>query len=128
MPDLAAFDYAILRVVPRVERQEFVNAGVVMFCLERRFLCARTQMDAQRVLALWPSVDLALIRSHLQTIEQICAGDAAGGPIGRLSQRERFHWLVAPRSTVIQVSDVHSGLTADPESTLDRLMVELVQV
>ncbi len=117
----ASFDYAILRVVPRVERQEFINAGVVVFCLEKRYLEARIHLDTERLRALWPEIDIDLVREHLAAIPRICAGDPAGGPIAKLSQRERFHWLTAPRSTIIQPSPVHTGVCDDTTEVLDRL-------
>lgn len=121
MPVPSSFDYAVVRVVPRVERGEFINAGVIVFCLEHRFLTARVQIDEARLKALWPRVDIELVRQHLEAIPRICAGDAAAGPIARLSQRERFHWLVSPRSTIIQMSPVHSGLCAAPEAAVEQL-------
>jgi hypothetical protein len=117
----ASFDYAIVRVVPRVERQEFINAGVIAFCLEKKFLAARIRLDEQRLNALWPDADVALIREHLTAIERIAAGDAAAGPIAALSLRERFHWLVSARSTIIQTSPVHSGLCDGTDAILDQL-------
>jgi hypothetical protein len=117
----ASFDYAILRVVPRVERQEFVNAGVVVFCLEKRYLAARIHLDRDRLKALWPEVDLELIGKHLEAVARICEGDPAAGPIAQLSQRERFHWLVSPRSTIIQPSPVHTGVCDATDGMLDRL-------
>ena len=128
MPTLSSFDYAILRVVPRVERQELINAGVILFCLERDFLQARVELDEARLRALWPATDVELVRQHLEAIPRICAGSLDAGPIARLSQRERFHWLVSPRSTMIQVSPVHSGLCEQPERTLDELFQRMVQV
>ena len=128
MPTLSSFDYAILRVVPRVERQEHINAGVILFCLERGFLQARVELDEARLRALWPATDVELVRQHLEAIPRICAGSPDAGPIARLSQRERFHWLVSPRSTMIQVSPVHSGLCEQPERTLDELFQRMVQV
>lgn len=128
MPTLSSFDYAILRVVPRVERQELINAGVILFCLERDFLQARVELDEARLRALWPATDVELVRQHLEAIPRICAGSPDAGPIARLSQRERFHWLVSPRSTMIQVSPVHSGLCEQPESTLDELFRRMVMV
>ena len=110
MPAPSSFDYAVVRVVPRVERGEFINAGVILFCLERDFLAARVEVDEARLRALWPEIDLELVRQHLEAIPRICAGSPDGGPIARLSLRERFHWLVAPRSTMLQVSPVHAGL------------------
>ena len=126
MPEANSFDYAIIRVVPRVEREEFVNAGVIVLCLERDFLDALERLDRARVLALFPDADLALIEDHLLAIPRVCAGTPDSGPIGRLSLRERFPWLVAPRSTVIQVSAVHSGLCDEPRDELERLMAALV--
>jgi hypothetical protein len=127
VPAQSSFDYAILRVVPRVEREEFVNAGVILFCLERDYLAARVALDEERVRALFPAADLAAIREHLQAVPRICAGGEGSGPIGELSRRERFHWLVAPRSTVIQVSPVHAGLCEDPERALERLLDRMVR-
>ena len=123
-----SFDYAAIRVVPRVERQEFINAGVVVFCLEKRYLAARVHLDEQRLRALWPDIDVDLVREHLDAISRICAGDPAAGPIAGLSQRERFHWLIAPRSTIIQPSPVHTGLCDGTEDLLDRLTKQLVDL
>jgi hypothetical protein len=117
----ASFDYTVIRVVPRVERQEFINAGVVVFCLEKRYLAARIHLDEQRLRALWPEVDVEVVRAHLDAIPLICAGDACGGPIAKLSQRERFHWLSAPRSTIIQPSPVHTGICDETGGVLERL-------
>ena len=128
MPTLSSFDYAILRVVPRVEREEHINAGVLLYCRERDFLQARIELDEARLRALWPGTDVELVRQHLGAIPRICAGEPGAGPVARLSQRERFHWLVAPRSTMIQVSPVHSGLCEQPERTLDDLFRRMVQV
>src|SRR5215469_1360373 len=100
MPARATFDYAVLRVVPRVERQEFINAAVVLFCFEKHYLDARIHFDAERLKALWPELDISLVRQHLEAIPRICSGDPDAGPVACLSQRERFHWLVAPRSTL----------------------------
>ncbi len=128
MPALSSFDYAVIRVVPRVEREELVNAGVILFCLERDFLQARVEVDEPRLRALWPETDVELVRQHLEAIPKICAGSPEGGPIARLSLRERFHWLVAPRSTIIQVSPVHTGLCDSPERALDELFEQMVRV
>jgi Protein of unknown function (DUF3037) len=125
---LNSFDYAVIRVVPRVERQEFLNAGVVLFCLQRRFLQARVQAQEERWRTLWPHLDLEAVRLHLEAFVKVCRGDLDAGPIAHLSQRERFHWTVAPRSTVIQVSPVHSGLCDDPETALEQLFQKLVEV
>jgi len=126
VPAPHSFDYAVLRIVPRVDREEFVNAGVILFCSERNYLDARVHLDRDRVTALFPDVDLGVIEEHLLAVTRVGAGGDGGGPIGRLSPRERFHWLVAPRSTMLQVSAVHSGLTDDPDATLGKLMRELV--
>jgi len=128
VPAPATFDYAILRVVPRVERQEFINAGVVVFCLEKRYLDARIHLDTARLQALWPEADADLVREHLQAIPRICAGDPAAGPIARLSQRERFHWLTSPRSTILQPSPVHTGVCDTTEGILDRLATQFLAV
>jgi hypothetical protein len=117
----ASFDYAILRVVPRVERQEFINAGVVAFCLEKRFLGARILLNEQRLHALWPDADVDLAREHLEAVRRICEGDADAGPIAKLSLRERFHWIISPRSTIIQPSPVHTGVCDGTDELLDRL-------
>lgn len=127
MPVPSSFDYAVVRVVPRVERGEFINAGVVVFCLERRFLEARVVVDEARLKALWPEIDVELVRRHLEAIPKIAAGDVSAGPIARLSQRERFHWLVSPRSTIIQVSPVHTGLCdEEPEGMIEELSRRLL--
>ena len=99
-----SFEYAVIRVVPRVERQEFVNAGVILFSLQHRFLCARVKFDEARVRSLWPEADLETIRQHLDGLVKVSRGESDAGPIAKLSQRERFHWLVSPRSTIIQIS------------------------
>jgi hypothetical protein len=122
MPAPSSFDYAVIRVVPRVEREEFVNAGIVLFCLQQRFLQARIHIDELRLLSLWPRLDLETIRRHLEAFPSICAGDPSAGPISQLSQRERFHWLVSPRSTVIQVSPVHTGLCDTAEDIMGNLV------
>jgi hypothetical protein len=121
VPEPSSFDYAIIRVVPRPEREEFINAGVILFCLQRQFLAARVHIDEPRLKALWPEIDMELLRPHLEAFPKICAGDVSAGPIAKLCRRERFHWLVAPRSTLIQISPVHSGLCESPEKALDRL-------
>jgi hypothetical protein len=122
------FQYAIVRVVPRVERGEFVNAGVVLFCRQRDFLAARIALDDERLAALSPAVDVAEVRSHLDALVRVAAGDPEGGPVAQLEQSERFHWLVAPSSTVIQASPVHTGLCEDPQDTLARLVEKLVSL
>jgi hypothetical protein len=126
VPAQPSFDYAVVRVVPRVERDEFVNAGVILFCSERDFLAAKVQLDRARLRALFPEVDVALVEEHLAAVPRIAAGGEGSGPIGRLTTRERFHWLVAPRSTIIQVSPVHAGLCDDPALALERLFARMV--
>jgi Protein of unknown function (DUF3037) len=128
VPTPASFDYAILRVVPRVERQEFINAGVVAFCLEKRYLAARIRLDETRLRALWPEADVEQAREHLEAVRRICEGDPAAGPIAGLSQRERFHWITSPRSTIIQPSPVHTGVCDEPEGLLDRLAKQFLDV
>jgi hypothetical protein len=127
VPALSSFDYATLRVVPCVERGEFVNAGVVIHCPEAAFLECRVHVDEERLRALWPEVDVDLVRSHLEAFPKVAAGDPEAGPIARLSRRERFHWLVAPRSTMIQVSPVHSGMCGSPAEALEELFRRLVK-
>ncbi len=127
MRTLCSYDYAIVRVVPRVDREEFINAGVVLSCPEHDFLDARIELDERRLLALDPSVDLESVRANLASIPAICAGGPAAGPIGQLSQRERFHWLVAPRSTMIQMSPVHSGRCREPAQILEHLVQTMVR-
>ncbi len=116
-----SFDYALVRIVPRVEREEFINSGVIVFCLERQFLEARVAVEETRLRALWPTLEIELVRPHLEAIPKICAGDLSAGPIAQLTQRERFHWLVAPRSTMIQISPVHSGICGDPALMMEQL-------
>lgn len=128
MPALSSFDYAIVRVMPRVERGELINAGVILFCLEQDFLQARVEVNEARLRALWPGTDLDLVRQHLEAIPRISVGALEAGPIARLTIRERFRWLVAPRSTMIQVSPVHAGLCAHPDQALDELFRQMVQV
>ncbi len=126
MPAPNAFDYAVLRVVPRVEREEFVNAAVLVFCPVRAYLGCAIDLDEVRLRALAPDADVAAIRRHLAGVRAVCDGDRDAGPVARLSVSERFHWLTATRNTVIQPSPVHSGLCDDPAATLDRLFRGLV--
>ena len=119
--------YAIIRVVPRVERGECINAGVILFVRQRRFLEARIELDLDRLRALAPAADLVLIERHLGTFPAICAGAPEAGPLAELPQSERFHWLTAPRSTVIQTSPVHVGCTSDPPAELERLLDAFVR-
>jgi len=121
------YDYAVIRVVPRVEREEFVNVGIILSCPGASFLEARIEIDEQRLRALDASLDLDSIRTHLAAIPVMCAGGGDAGPIGRLTARERFDWLVARRSTSIQTSPVHTGWCTDPVAVLDRLMDAMVR-
>jgi hypothetical protein len=121
VPAPLAFSYAVVRAVPRVEREEFVNVGVILFCAERRYLGCRLRFDGARLAALAPGLDTAALECHLDALRAVCEGDPAGGPIAALSASERFHWMVAPRSASIQTSPVHSGLTEDPAAALERL-------
>jgi hypothetical protein len=125
--ELCSFDYAVVRVVPRVERGEFVNAGVILFCSTAAFLDCRIELPRERLLALSPDVDAALVQSHLDAIPRVCRGGAEAGPIGALVQRARFHWLVAPRSTIIQTSAVHTGRSSDIRATLEHLLATMVR-
>jgi hypothetical protein len=120
------FSYAIYRVVPSVERGERMNVGVVVFSRPLQYLAARTRLDEARLAALWPDLDPATIRPHLDAIERIAAGDPDAGPIAQLDQTARFHWLVSPSSTIIQPSAVHTGLCSDPAAQLDKLFDSLV--
>lgn len=128
MPEPIAYDYAVVRVVPRVDRDESINAGVILFAPQKRFLAARTHIDEARLRALWPDVDIEHIRRHLEAIPRIASGDPEAGPIARMSQSARFHWLTSPRSTMIQISPVRTGISAEPEKLLDHLTSELVAV
>jgi hypothetical protein len=122
----SAFDYAVLRVVPFTEREEFFNAGVVLFCAQQRYLGAKVRIEASKLSALAPDLKLEDVQQRLEAVVRICAGDLEAGPIARLTPSARFHWLVAPRSTLIQPSAVHSGLCETPEAELDRLFDEMV--
>ena len=121
------YDWAVLRVVPRVERGECANVGVVLYCRTLQFLQAAVDLDERRVLALDPSLDVDAVRGHLRVIEQVCAGDALAGPNAARPQADRFHWLTAPRSTVVQPSPVHTGMTSDPATDLERLLECMVR-
>lgn len=121
------YDYAIVRVVPRVEREEFINAGVILSCPKLDFLEARIELDEARLRSLAPGVDLDTVRANLASIPRICRGGDETGPIGQLTPRERFHWLVAPRSTIIQTSAVHLGRSMDPHAALEHLLRTMVR-
>ncbi len=126
MPVLAPYEYSIVRLVPCIEREEFINAGVLLFCKQHRFLGARIELDEPRLLLLAPRADVWEIRRHLDLIQRIVAGDRDAGEIGALSQAERFRWLTSPRNTVVQPSPVHPGLSLDPQASLDALFARLV--
>src|SRR5215472_791324 len=130
MPAESSYEYAVIRVVPRVESGEFVNVGVILICRQRRFLQAHVELGArQRVIlrTLDPELDFSELAQQLDSIVSICRGDSDSGPIGKLSQPERFHWLTAPASTIIQTSPIHSGLTNKPSATLEHLVRVLVR-
>jgi hypothetical protein len=124
----SSFEYAIVRVVPHVDREEFVNAGAILFCDAKDYLEARVELDDRRLLAFSPDADLATVKRHLEALPRICAGGPDAGPIGCLPLRERWAWLVAPRSTVLQMSAPHVGLCDDPAATLERLLATAVRV
>ena len=127
MRDHCSYDYAVIRVVPRVDREEFLNVGVIISCPAKDYLEARIELDEARLLAFAPQVDLELVRSHLASIPRICAGGPDSGPIGRLTLRERFHWLVAPRSTIIQTSRTHTGRCTDAGTLAEKLLDRMVR-
>jgi hypothetical protein len=122
----APFAYAVIRIVPRVEREEFVNVGVVLFSRPRKYLGVRTRLDPARLRALWPDIDISAIARQLDVIEKVAAGDPAGGAIAHLPAAERFGWLTAPASTVVQPGPVHAGLSVDPEKATEELFKDLV--
>ena len=125
MPE-PAYDYAVIRIVPRVDREEFVNAGVIVFCPALGYLGCKVEVPETRLRALAPTLELGPVRRHLEAFVEICEGDPGGGPIAALPLNERFHWLVHPRSTSLQTSPVHAGCTADPAKTLQHLFETLV--
>jgi hypothetical protein len=126
VPGASPFSYAVYRLVPRVERGERINVGIVVFSRPLGYLAARTGLDVARLRALWPELDPEAVRPHLAALERIAAGDPDAGPIARLDETARFHWLVAPSSTIIQPSAVHTGLCGEPEQELDKLFASLV--
>ncbi|HEY9254134.1 MAG TPA: DUF3037 domain-containing protein [Stenotrophomonas sp.] len=128
MPTPHTYDYAVIRVVPRVEREEFINVGVIVSCPTARHLEARIEIDEARLRALAPSLDIAALRPYLDAIVAICRGDANAGPIAALPPRARFHWLTAKRSSIVQVSPAHVGRTDQPELIVERLMDRMVRV
>ena len=126
MPERSSYDYAIIRVVPRVERGECINVGVILFSRPRAFLGVLLHLDEARLLALAPEIDLGMVREQLRLISLIGAGEREAGSLARMSMSERFHWLVSPRSTIIQTSPVHGGLCDDPEAALEHLLLNMV--
>lgn len=124
MPGECSYEYAVIRVTPDVTREEFINAGVILFCRTRRYLAAQIELDVDCLRALAPQLDPDVVHAHLALLPAICAGE---GPVGQLGQAEAFHWLVAPHSTSIHCSPVHSGITNDPAATLERLMAAHVR-
>lgn len=126
MPDKTTYEYAIIRVVPKVEREEFMNIGVIVFSQRKKFLDLKYLVNEDRLRAFAPKIDMALIHSYLKAWELICKGGLKGGPIGQLEIQVRFRWLTANRSTIIQSSAVHPGLCEQPEAVLERLFKEYV--
>jgi hypothetical protein len=126
MPGRYLFEYAVIRVVPRVEREEFVNAGVVLYCREKKFLDVKYTLNKQRISALCAEIDCDELKEHLLSFEKVCRGDASGGPIAALDLASRFRWLTATRSTIVQSSKVHPGFCEDPKEMLEKLHLELV--
>lgn len=126
-PSPSAFSYAAIRVVPDIEREEFLNAGLVLFCRPLRFLLARSSLDAAALAAIHPGCDVEAIGTQLRMVERIAAGDPGAGPVGRMEQSERFHWLTTPRSTLVQPAAIHTGLTEDPAATFEHLFRILVE-
>jgi Protein of unknown function (DUF3037) len=125
-PSRSPFAYAVLRVVPDIEREEFVNAGLVLFCRARRYLRVRTSLDVDRLHAFRPDADADALRGQLALVERIAAGEVASGPLAEMSQSERFHWLTTPRSTAVQPGPIHGGMADDPDTTFDHLYTTLV--
>lgn len=128
MHALCSYDYAIVRAVPRVEREEFINIGVIVSCFEKDFLAARIEIDEARLMAFDPTIDIDAIRRHAHSVVVICEGGPDAGAIGKLPQRERFRWLVAPRSTIIQISPSHAGQCDEPAKVLEHLVEKMVRV
>ena len=126
MQDNQLFEYAVIRLVPRVDREEFLNVGVILYCAKQRFLKTLFQLDESRITSLYPEIDIELVRKHLNTFQLICEGDPGAGPIAKLPIAERFRWLTATRSTIIQISKVHPGFGTDAEESLHKLYKQLV--
>lgn len=126
MPENHLFEYAVIRVVPRVEREEFLNIGVVLYCAKQKFLQAKYRLDENRLLAFYGDISIAELKEHLCSFERICKGEKDGGPIAILDMPSRFRWLTATRSTVLQASKVHPGFCEDAAQTLDKIFYQLV--
>lgn len=126
MQDKHLYEYAVLRVVPQVEREEFVNVGIVLYCRNKKYLNVIYRVDEQRLFALFPQLDVTEVGEYLNSFERICSGDKYAGTIAQLPVAERFRWLTATRSTIVQASKVHPGYCEDPQSTLNRLFGQLV--
>jgi hypothetical protein len=127
MLEISTFDYAVLRVVPRVEREEFINVGVILSCPAQKFLESRIELDSEKLAVFAPAIETETIRHYLDTIPKICAGEKAAGAIGRLPQRARFYWLTAQRSTIVQTSPVHTGFCGNASDTLEHLLDKMVR-
>ena len=127
MPSRDPFSYSVVRVVPDIEREEFLNAGLVLFCRGRRYLQARTSLDGRRLTSILADADVDAIKDQLALVGRIAAGEVARGPLGSMSQSERFHWLTTPRSTVVQPGPIHGGMTDDPATTFEHLYATLVE-
>lgn len=126
MQDSQLFEYAVIRIVPRVEREEFLNVGVIMYCAKQKFLQAEFKLNKKRISHFCEKINVEEVEEHLKTFEKICRGAEDSGPIGQLSIAERFRWLTATRSTIIQTSKVHPGFTKDAKKTLQKLLKQLV--
>jgi hypothetical protein len=126
MPGNYLFEYAVIRVVPHVEREEFINVGVILYCSQKKFLQTRISLPETKLQAIANGLDISELKNHVDSFERICRGGNDGGPIGRLSMPERFRWLTAARSTILQTSKVHPGLLTDPTEVIDRLFRQLV--
>ena len=126
MPDKQLFEYAVIRVVPKVEREEFINVGVILYSREQKFLKLLFQLDEQKLRCLTNDIDIGEVKDHLHAIERICEGEAGSGPIGQMDIASRFRWLTATRSTVVQASKVHPGICNSPGEAIHKLFSELV--
>jgi hypothetical protein len=126
MQEKLLFEYAVIRVVPRVEREEFLNVGIILYCKKRKFLECLSNIDSQRLHTFHPSLDIGEVEQYLRSMQQVCAGTKEAGTIGQLEIASRFRWLTATRSTVVQTSKVHPGFCTDPKETLQRLYEQLV--